>query len=249
MAEEAEEAEEAGEADTNEGIWKSDQMVAHWVASTSERERGRTDQRQLMADLLPFAADESFTFVDLGAGTGAAAKVVLDSYPRAQAILAEYSPQMTAEGRRALSDYSGRFAYVEFDMAGGDWPAQVPSGVAAVISSMCVHHLPDQRKRELFVEIRQHLAPGGWYLNYDPVRTDDPVVEEAWVRAGDRQDPDAAAKRRNRSPEEERRYENHVRYMMPLGPQLDALRAAGFEGIDVYWKQLDLVIYGGRRPS
>jgi hypothetical protein len=39
-----------------------------------------------------------------------------------------------------------------------------------------------------------------------------------------------------------------VRYIIPLGQQLEYLRSAGFEGIDVYWKHLDTVIYGGRRP-
>jgi len=37
--------------------------------------------------------------------------------------------------------------------------------------------------------------------------------------------------------------------MIPLGPQLGFLRSAGFEGVDVYWKQLENVIYGGRRPA
>src|SRR5579875_2684762 len=142
--------------DTNDDVWKSDHMVAQWVAGAAERERRRTEQRRLMADLLPFAEDEPFTFVDLGAGTGAASQVVLDRFPHARAVLAEYSPQMTAEGRRALSDYRGRFTYVEFDLASGQWPAEVPTGVAAMISSLCVHHLPDQRKRELFGEIWQH---------------------------------------------------------------------------------------------
>jgi hypothetical protein len=36
---------------------------------------------------------------------------------------------------------------------------------------MCVHHLPDERKHCLFAEIFDHLVPGGWYLNYDPVST------------------------------------------------------------------------------
>ena len=55
------------------------------------------------------------------------------------------------------------------------------------------------------------------------------------LRAGDRRDPTAAAKREHRTAEEQFRYENHVRYMIPLDPQLDYLRAAGFEGVDVYW--------------
>ncbi len=36
--------------------------------------------------------------------------------------------------------------------------------------------------------------------------------------------------------------------MIPLDPQVGFLRAAGFEGVDVFWKELDFVIYGGRRP-
>jgi hypothetical protein len=62
-------------------------------------------------------------------------------------------------------------------------------------------------------------------------------------------DPEAAARRRNRTPLEQARWDNHVRYIMPLGPQLEHLRSAGFEGIDVYWKQREHVIYGGRSPA
>ena len=38
-------------------------------------------------------------------------------------------------------------------------------------------------------------------------------------------------------------------YMIPLDPQVAYLRTAGFEGVDVSWKELDFVIYGGRRPA
>lgn len=235
--------------DTNAAIWKSDQGISHWVSTAEERERRRGEARRLMAELLPVADDERFTFVDLGAGTGAAARVVMDHYPGASAILADFSPQMMEEGKRSLSPYQGRYTYVEFDLAGGVWPESIPGDVKAIISSLCVHHLTDQRKQELFAEIREHLAPGGWYFNYDPVSPQDDVVGEMWERANDRRDPEAAAKRSNRTPEEQRRYENHVRYMIPLAPQLQFLANAGFEGVDVYWKELDYVIYGGRRPS
>lgn len=235
-------------SDSNAAIWKSELGVSYWVSTAEDRERRRTEQRRLMADLLPFADDEQFTVVDLGAGTGAAARAVLDRYPGAQAILADYSPQMMEEGKRELADYSGRYAYVELDLGSGGWPAEIPGEVEAVISSLSVHHLPDERKQQLFAEILARLTPGGWYLNLDPVTAEDPVVEAAWQRANDRQDPAAAAKHAHRTPEEQLRYENHVRYMIPLATQLEFMRGAGFEAIDVYWKQLDHVIYGGRRP-
>jgi tRNA (cmo5U34)-methyltransferase len=235
--------------DTNAAVWKSDIGVTFWKSTQDEREQRRAGHRQLMAELLPFAVDEPFTFADLGAGTGAASRVILDHFTAAQAILADFSAQMMAQGEVELKPYEGRYRYVEFDLAAaGSWPAGLPDPVDAVISSLSVHHLNDARKQSLFAEILAHLAPGGWYLNYDPVAPPDPVVEEAWLRAGDRQDPAAAAKREHRSPEEQFRYENHVRYMIPLEPQLGFLRAAGFEGVDAFWKNLSYVIYGGRRP-
>lgn len=235
--------------DTNAAIWKSERGISQWLSTAEERESRRSGHRRFMAELLPFDEDEEFTFVDLGAGTGAAARTVMDFYPRASAVLADFSPQMMEEGERALAGYRGRYRYVEFDLGGGSWPASIPSGVKAIISSLCVHHLPDRRKQALFGEIRARLAPGGWYLNYDPVAADDPVVEATWQRVNDRRDPEAATKRTRRTPEEQLRHENHVRYMIPLGPQLEFLRAAGFDGVDVYWKELDFVIYGGRRPD
>jgi tRNA (cmo5U34)-methyltransferase len=235
--------------DTNAEIWKSDRVVADWVATSEDRERSRTDQRRLMADLLPFEDDEAFTFIDIGAGTGAAARAILDRFQRASAILADYSPQMMQEGTKALAPYQGRYSYVEFDVAAGSWPAAIPAHVDAVVSSLCVHHLPHPRKEALFAEILNRLTPGGWFLNFDPVTAGDPAVEAVWERANDRQDPAAAAQKANRSQEEQHRYENHIRYILPLAPQLEYLHGAGFEAIDVYWKRLDYVVSAaGARP-
>jgi tRNA (cmo5U34)-methyltransferase len=164
-------------------------------------------------------------------------------------VLADFSPQMMAQGAAELAPYEGRYRYVEFDLAApGSWPDGILAPVQAVITSLAVHHLNDERKQQLFAEIFDHLAPGGWFLNYDPVAPPDPVAEDAWLRAGDRRDPEAAGKRAHRTAEEQLRYENHVRYMIPLERQVGFLRAAKFEGVDVYWKELDYVIYGGRRP-
>ena len=72
-----------------------------------------------------------------------------------------------------------------------------PAALDAVVTSMCVHHLTDGRKQSLFTEIFDHLALGGWYLNYDPVRAEDPLVEATWQRVNDREDPETAARRRD----------------------------------------------------
>ena len=236
-------------ADTNAAIWQSEEAVRAWASDAAQRERSRASQRRLMALLLPFGEQDAFTFLDLGAGTGAGSRAILERYPRSTALLADFSAAMMSAGQDELQPFAGRYRYVEFDMSAGPWPAAIPSALDAVLTSMSVHHLPDGRKQELFTEIFGHLAPGGWYLNYVPVRAEDPVVEAAWTRVNDHRDPEAAARRHSRTPQEQARYDNHVRYLIPLPQQLGYLQSAGFRGIDVYWKNLENVIYGGCRPA
>jgi tRNA (cmo5U34)-methyltransferase len=236
--------------DTNAAIWQSAEAVQAWAEEAGRQERDRQASRRFMALLLPFAAQDEFTFCDLGAGTGAASRAILEMYPRCTAVLADFSAEMMRAGEREMEPFAGRYRYAEFDMsAGGQWPAGISAALDAVVTSMCVHHLPDGRKQGLFAEIFGRLAPGGWYLNYDPVRAPDPLIEATWERVADRQDPEAAHRRQHRSAVDQARWDNHVRYIIPLGQQLAYLRSAGFEGIDIYYKQLENVIYGGRRPA
>ena len=238
----------AEQTDTNADIWKSEEVARNFAAQSEQRERERREQSILLARLLPFTADDAFTFLDLGAGTGAASRVLLEEYPRAEAILGEYSPQMTAEGVRQMSAFAGRYRYVELDMLASAWPASVPAQLDAIVSTLSIHHLPDDRKQATFRHVFEHLKPGGWYVNFDPIRATDAAQEATWERINDRYDREAAYKRTHRSHQEQERYENHVRYMIPLEPQLAMLRGAGFTHIDVFWKRLDWVIYGGVRP-
>src|SRR5664279_407910 len=109
--------------DTNAEIWKSEEHVRSRTARAAERERKNGAQWQLLAELLPFGVDESFTFLDLGSGTGSAARKILDLFPNATAILSDFSPQMMAAGEEEMAPYSGRYRYVEFDMSTSTWPS------------------------------------------------------------------------------------------------------------------------------
>src|SRR5438445_4750260 len=154
-------------ADTNAAIWKSAEAVEAWTAEAERQERSRQAHRRFLALLLPFGEQDEFTFLDLGAGTGAASRVILDLYPGSTAILADYSAEMVRAGEPQMQRFAGRYRCVPFDMsARGEWPVAIPAALDAVVTSMCIHHLPDDRKRSLFTEIFDHLAPGGWSLNY-----------------------------------------------------------------------------------
>src|SRR5918911_4440538 len=133
--------------DTNAAIWKSDAAIQHWLAGMDDRERKRADQFAFIAQLLPFDQDTRFTLLDLGAGTGAAARGVMTYYPRAEAILADFSPQMMDAGLEILRPFEGRYRYVELDLTASKWPPEIPPRVDAAVTSQCAHHLPDDRKQ------------------------------------------------------------------------------------------------------
>jgi len=236
------------DVDTNEAVWKSEETVKRWASEQAVREKKRAEQIAFIAALLPFEQDERFTLLDLGAGTGMASRGILEFYTQAEAVLADFSPAMMGEGAKAMAPYEGRYRYVEFDMRSSSWPADIPAQLDAAVTSQCVHHLPDERKQTLFREILARLKPGGWYINFDPVKAADPNVEHVWQRVNDRFDPGMAYRRTHRGHQEHAQWENHVRYMIDLERQLGFFREAGFEAADVYWKQLDYVIYGGRKP-
>jgi tRNA (cmo5U34)-methyltransferase len=235
-------------ADDNASIWKSDAMFQQWLTGLDTRERKRADQLAFLAQMLPFEKLDRFRFVDLGAGTGSAARAILSNFPNASAILADYSPQMMDEGGRRMQPYAGRYEYVEVDLLNTHLVDALPGELDAIVTSQCVHHLPHERKQSLFAEILGQLADGSWFLNFDPVQAADEAVAAEWQRVNDRLDPQVAYQRTHRTPMEESRHANHVRYMLSLDEQVGYLRAAGFDAVDVYWKQLDFVIYGGKRP-
>ena len=237
------------QADTNAAIWQSGEAGAAWAADAAASERKREGHRRFMAALLPFGEQDTFTFLDLGAGTGAASRVILDLYPRCTAVLADYSAEMMAGRRARAAAVRGavplrRVRHVGLPVARADPGGTRRGGDLAVRPSPARQAQAEPVRRDL-----QPPGAGGWYLNYDPVAPGDPVTGAAWERVSDQEDPEAAARRRHRTPEQQARWDNHVRYIIPLAPQLAYLRSAGFEGIDVYWKQLENVIYGGCRPG
>ncbi len=110
-----------------------------------------------MAELLPFAADEPFTFVDLGAGTGAAARVILDHFAAAQAIMADFSAQMMAQGEVELEPYEGRYSYVEFDLAAAGALAGRPARAGGRRDQLAVGAPPERRAQA--VAVRRDTRP------------------------------------------------------------------------------------------
>jgi len=126
-----------------------------------------------MGDLLGLAPDATFTFLDLGAGAGAVSASLLARFPNATGVLADMSAPMMEAGSSKLAPFEGRYRYVELDMNGDDWPAELAGPFDAVVSARAIHHLPSERKLALFGRILACLKPGAPFINWDNMKRPD----------------------------------------------------------------------------
>ncbi len=119
-------------------------------------------QEELVRRLITRGERQVTRFLDLGAGGGAFAELVMETHPgvdrRPGRLLradggcggaAAEGPRraMGVRARRSLRTRPGarRFRAGRYD---------------AVVSALCIHHLPDERKRELYAEAYELLEAG-----------------------------------------------------------------------------------------
>ncbi len=93
-----------------------------------------------------------------------------------------------------------------------------------VVSGLTIHHLSDERKRELFEEIHALLAPGGVFANLDLVSAASPRLHERFRREVGRSQDDPSDR------------------LAGLSEQVSWLREAGFGEVDCHFKWLELAL-------
>ena len=117
---------------------------------------------------------------------------------------------------------------------------------------LAIHHLPAPRKRELFAELFELLAPGAMFVNMDVVTVQGPLAglfdEEIIVNAA--------------ALEEERgggRHAHEIESQMLADvdddqpdsaiEQLGWLREAGFADVELHFKWAEGAIFGATKPQ
>ena len=110
-------------------------------------------------------------------------------------------------------------------MLSSEWPAALPVPLDAVVSALSIHHLPDARKRTHLPRDPPAAQAGRLVHQLRPrpragrqPRGDLGARQRSLRSAG-------AVKRTNRTAQEQARYENHVRYMIPLAAAAGLARA------------------------
>lgn len=177
--------------------------------------------RQVAEEMLLRALPEEVErFVDLGCGEGRLLALVESRYPDGEGTGLDSSVPMLDRARERFSG-SSRIELREHDLR----QALPLAGAAdAIVSGLAIHHLEDDRKRELFAEIHDLLAPGGVFANLDLVRSASGHLHERFRREIGRVEDDPTDR------------------LADLAEQMSWLRAAGFAEVDCHFKWLELAL-------
>lgn len=188
----------------------------------------RTEGEAVLLELLP---DRVERVLDLGTGDGRLMALVRTARPAATGVAVDFSPPML---ERVRSRFQGERAVevVEHDLT-EPLPASLSDGWTAVVSSFAIHHVSDDRKRALFAEIFERLAPGGVFLDLEHVASPTPALHEAFRAAmGTADQPDDPSNQ-----------------LAPLQDQLGWLGDVGFDDVDCFWKWRELALLAATRPE
>jgi tRNA (cmo5U34)-methyltransferase len=207
-------------------------------------------QEDLIRRLITRGGRSIRRFVDLGAGAGAFAELVMDAHPESTCILVDFSTPMIAAAEQRLATSRDRWHYVEADLATSRWRDALPEDERydAVVSGFCIHHLTDKRKRALYGEVFELLEPGGLFLNWEHVSTEglaqgmfDEYVVERLIEAEQEQEKprpaDVVEREFQESADED--------LLASAEAQCDWLHDIGFRQVDVYFKVPELALFGG----
>jgi tRNA (cmo5U34)-methyltransferase len=226
-----------------------------WEKKLALEEDLRRQQFDFLLDMLPFGVDKPVRILDLGAGPGALARLILDRFPNASVLLLDGSADALALATERLASYGLRASFVRANLQDRNWVSTVPRDFDAVVSSQVIYMLLDERKRALYRELAGLLRLDGWFLNLDLVAIPDPGLREHYWRVRVdhiRRTSEAAGAALTRDQVAAvigRSREFADRPYTDLEPQLRWLREAGLVNVDCYWKRLGLALFGGTRPG
>jgi SAM-dependent methyltransferase len=179
------------------------------------------------ATLLEFVPAEANRILDLGSGGGRLLALVKSARRRAQFVGLDFSPTMLDALRKLFATEDN------VTIVAHDFEKELPpmGQFDAAVSSFAIHHVSHERKRTLYKEIFEVLAPNGVFCNLEHVASPTPRLHAGFLRAISWEDEDPSNK------------------LLDLETQLAWLREIGFVDVDCQWKWRELALFVGVKPS
>jgi len=218
----------------------------------------REEQIELMAELVP-PTNAIRHVVDLCCGEGLLSREILRRRPNIIVHGYDGSPRMLAEAKDTVGEFKDRFDDQLFDLAEPGWRA-FPWGVHAFVSSLAIHHLDANGKKDLFASLFASLLPGGMLVVADLVEPTTRCGRQLAAKAWDHAVRERSLQIRGDLSAFERFQAINWNYYSDPNPspldspstlveQIDWLRVAGFVNVDVHWMKAGHAIFSGSSPT
>jgi len=184
--------------------------------------------------------------LDLGCGDGLFIQELLQSFSPASVTLVDGSVKMLEAAKKRLEDKTNiNFIQANFQ----ELPAGEPlsENFDFIYSSLAIHHLPFEEKKQLYSYIYEHLSPNGCFVHYDVVLPPSEKIEKWYLslwRQWIEEHPDKEMSK-NLLGIPEQYKENSDNMPDSLESQLQVLKKIGFTEVDCYFKDGIFVLFGG----
>lgn len=223
--------------------WTDQTKVQEYV-DRSDQQEDRYAGLKYMAALVPFDHALKIRILDIGAGQGVIGAAIMDEFPASQCVGLDVSEPMRDLAMERMAGYGARFGYHIGDFADGELPGDLPGPFDVAVSSRAIHHLPTPQKASLYKDIFDHLTPGGCFFNLDTVAPGTERLRALYRQAG--RNLRGGVERGGGGGGQRGPLGGH--YYDSAETHLANLLAAGFEPVDVFWKQMNVALIGGYKP-
>jgi SAM-dependent methyltransferase len=233
-------------------IWQTAELTRNYLDGV----RGAIPLAQEQIAIMLFLAQKNNptvgTFLDLGCGDGILGQAVLGQYPTAVGVFADFSRPMLDAAEKRLAG-SEQVVFIESDYGNAEWLSQMAAYASfdLIVSGFSIHHQPDERKKTLYAELYDLLAPGGLFLNLEHVASHTDWGKQAFDQFFiDGLYSYHQHNGRARSKDEVRnnyydRPDKSANILALVETQCEWLREIGFKEVDCFLKIFELALFGG----
>ncbi len=184
--------------------------------------------------------------LDLGCGDGLFIQELLKSFNPAKVRLVDGSNDMLDAAKKRLGEKEKlHFSQASFQELLSEDP--IDENFDFIYSSLAIHHLPFEEKRNLYAYINNHLSAGGCFVHYDVVVPPSEKIESCYLsiwRQWIKGHP-AIEKRKELINIPEQYKNNKDNVPDTLDSQLRAMKEIGFKDVDCYFKYGIFALFGG----
>ncbi len=205
--------------------WTTAEHVDRYLARADGCPR-RAEGESVLLELVPRDARR---ILDLGTGDGRLLGLLETDRREMLAVGLDVSELMLEAARERFAD-NQRIEVVEHDLTE---PLPALGRFDAIVSSMAIHHLEDERKHSLYGEVFDLLEPGAVFANFEHVAAPTRRLHLAFFAAID----------------EPLEHEDPSDRLLDVESQLRWLRELGFDDVDCYWKWLEMALIVGVKPA